>query len=67
MQLGVQTHFSQGWNTSLLSKLSALGVTEIRDSQPWASVETKAGEYKFTDKLVRYMDMAENIGVSAFQ
>ena len=65
MQLGVQTHFSQGWNTSLLSKLSALGVTEIRDSQPWASVETKTGEYNFTDKLVRYMDMAENVGVNA--
>lgn len=65
MQLGVQTHFSQGWNPALISKLQDIGVKEIRDSQPWHAVETKAGQYTFTDKLVRYMDSAETQGVSA--
>jgi len=64
MQLGVQTHFSQGWNTALMSKLSYLGVKEIRDSQPWSANETKQGQYNFKDNLVRYMDVAENMGVN---
>lgn len=65
MELGVQTHFSQNWNAGLLDKLAGLGVTEIRDSQPWAAVETVAGQYVFTPTLTNYMDRAEGLGVNA--
>jgi len=65
MQLGVQTHFAQGWSASLLTKLAELGVTEIRDGQTWSQVEKTAGQYNFTPSLVNYMDRAENLGVEA--
>jgi len=63
MQLGVQTHFSQGWSTTLLSKLKDLGITEIRDEQEWNKVEIKTGQYSFPTGLTNYMDKAEAIGV----
>ncbi len=65
MQLGVQTHFSQGWSTSLLGKLKDLGVTEIRDEQVWDQIESTAGQYNFSGKVTNYMDMAEGLGVDA--
>ena len=65
MELGVQTHFSQGWSPSLLGKLAALGVTEIRDEQEWNKVEKTAGAYTFTPTLTNYMDRAESLGVDA--
>lgn len=65
MQLGVQTHFSQGWNTSWLAKVQALGVDTIRDSQPWTTVEKTPGVFTYTPTLVNYMDKAEALGIDA--
>ncbi len=65
MQLGVATHFSQGWSTSLLGKLKDLGITEIRDEQPWDQIESKPGQYAFPGRLTNYMDQAEGLGVDA--
>lgn len=65
MELGVQTHFSQNWNTAILDKIAALGVTEIRDSQPWATVEKTTGSYVFTPTLTNYMAQADNRGIGA--
>lgn len=65
MDLGVQTHFSQGWNPNLITKLKALGVSEIRDSQPWAGVEKQAGTYSYSTGLTNYMALAKDDGISA--
>lgn len=64
MKLDVQTHFSQGWNLKFLEKAKALGVEEIRDSQPWSKIETTKGEYVFPSQLVNYMDAAESKGIA---
>lgn len=63
MELGVQTHFSQGWNIALIDKATALGATSIRDSQPWGRVETTSGVYNYTPALVDYMDKAAEAGL----
>jgi Ca2+-binding RTX toxin-like protein len=63
MDLGVQTHFSQGWNQSFVELAAKLGVTEIRDSQPWASVEKAPGVYNFTPRLSDYMAKADKAGI----
>lgn len=65
MKLNVQTHFSQGWSLGLLEKAKALGVDDIRDSQPWARIETEKGSYVFPTQLVNYMDAAEAAGMSS--
>ncbi|WP_416357031.1 M10 family metallopeptidase C-terminal domain-containing protein [Aureimonas phyllosphaerae] len=65
MKLNVQTHFSQGWNIKLLDKAKELGVDDIRDSQPWAKIETQKGSYVFPTQLVNYMDAAEAKGMSS--
>lgn len=64
MELGGQTHFSQGQNTGLLSLVKALGVTEIRDSIPWSVVETARGQYNIPSGYDSYMQAADNQGMS---
>jgi hypothetical protein len=63
MELGVQTHFSQGWNLSLLDKAKALGVSEIRDAQPWSGVERIPGVYTFPGAYTDYMAKADALGI----
>ena len=65
MELGVQTHFSQGWNLSLLDKAKSLGIEQIRDAQPWNLVETKAGVYNYSSMLTDYMAKTESLGMDA--
>jgi len=65
MELGVQTHFSQGWSLSLLDKAKSLGVDEIRDSQPWNIVETTPGVYNYTSQLTSYMGKTASLGMDA--
>jgi Ca2+-binding RTX toxin-like protein len=65
MYLGVQTHFSQGWSISLLDKAKSLGVSEIRDSQPWGAVETATGEYTFPAAYDNYMARADGLGIGS--
>lgn len=65
MQLGVQTHFSQGWSLSLLDTAKALGVTEIRDAQPWSGVEKTPGAYDFPGAYTNYMAKADMLGIGS--
>ena len=65
MELGAQTHFSQGWSLSLLDKAKALGIDQIRDSQPWGMVETTAGVYNYTSQLTNYMAKTASLGMDA--
>lgn len=48
MKLGAQTHFGQGWSRSLFGAVGSVGVGMIRDSLPWASIETSLGKYDFS-------------------
>lgn len=62
--LGAQTHFSQGWDTSLLGAATAIGVETIRDSLPWAAIETAAGTYDFSVPQAAWLDQALGRGVT---
>jgi hypothetical protein len=63
MQLGVTTHFSQGWPIALLNEAKALGVTSIRDSLHWAVIENAPGRYSFTDANTRHITRACDMGM----
>ena len=63
MQLGVQTHFSQGWSLSLLDKAKSLGVSEIRDAQPWSNVEKTPDVYTFPGAYTDYMAKSDALGI----
>lgn len=58
MQLGVTTHFSQGWPITLLSKVETVGATTIRDSLHWPRVELQPGRYEFRDSNSRHVARA---------
>ncbi|WP_313433549.1 calcium-binding protein [Novosphingobium sp.] len=62
--LGAQTHFSQGWSTSLLDAAGKLGADSIRDSVPWAAVENVAGKYDFSVPQAAWVDQALGRGFS---
>ncbi len=47
-QLGVQTHFSQGWPETLLDQVEAIRARGLRDSVPWSAGERRKGEYDFS-------------------
>lgn len=63
MILGTATHFSQGWNTSMLRSAAAIGATSIRDSISWATIETAPGVYDFSDPRVAYVQKALDQGL----
>ena len=58
MELSTQTHFSQGWNTRLLSDITSLGTNTIRDGVAWNLVETKKGQYDFSARAASWVDQA---------
>ncbi|MEM6677798.1 MAG: hypothetical protein AAF675_08000 [Pseudomonadota bacterium] len=47
MDLGVATHFSQGWDIGLAAEITALGADHARDSVRWEVGETGDGLYRF--------------------
>ena len=55
MRLGVNTHFDQGWPTTLLSKVHLSGASAIRDTVTWGKVERRSGAYDFTNANSGYM------------
>lgn len=48
MLLGVDTHFSQGWNISLFGQAQVLGTSAIRDGVSWTEIEKSPGVYDFS-------------------
>lgn len=64
IRLGAQTHFSQGWNTSLLDAAANLGVDGIRDSVPWGAIEKAAGKYDFSVPQAAWLDQALQKGLA---
>lgn len=58
MTLGVQTHFAQDWPATRLGLARSAGAPLLRDSVPWARVETVAGHHDLTDERIAPLDKA---------
>ena len=56
--LGVNTHFEQGWPLTDFSKVSDSGASAIRDTVTWGKVEQQPGRFTFTPKNSGHMDVA---------
>ena len=48
VNLGTQTHFSQGWSADVLARARLIGAGTLRDSIPWKVGEPTPGNYDFT-------------------
>lgn len=64
MELSTQTHFSQGWNTNLLSDIKQSGTDTIRNSVSWSLIEKKQGKYNFDHKSVAWVGDALEEGLN---
>lgn len=58
MMLGVQTHFSQGWPTSVLPLADQAGVTLLRDSLAWSTGEATKGTYTLNGTTAQALSLA---------
>lgn len=63
MKLSTQTHFSQGWSTSLLRDIASMGTDQIRDAVPWNLVERKEGKYNFDHSSASWVKKALAAGM----
>lgn len=58
MQLGVNTHFDQGWPLSAFGDVSESHADGIRDTISWGKVEQAPGVYNFTPANSGFVDYA---------
>lgn len=58
MQLGVNTHFDQGWPRSAFARVEASSAQSIRDTVTWGKTELERGQYRFTDRNSGYVATA---------
>ena len=58
MNLGVNTHFDQGWPTTAYAKVIESGARAVRDTVTWGKVELQPGRFTFTAKNSGYVDLA---------
>lgn len=56
LELGVTTHFGQGWPESYWNLLDQSGVTLVRDSIAWRLIESEPGRYNFTAQNSGHLD-----------
>ena len=56
MQLGVNTHFDQGWPVTWLDRVGDVDAQGIRDVLSWAKIERVPGRYDFALPTSRYAD-----------
>jgi lysophospholipase L1-like esterase len=67
-QFGVQGHFANGWNTSVMPLISKAGMGYVRDEQWWQNVEPNGGgTYTFPSTFTNYMSALSTNGVSILQ
>lgn len=62
--LGVQTHFGQGWNTTIVPRLTAGNISSVRDELYWQIVEPGAGNFSFPAAYDDYMAALKNNNIS---
>jgi len=55
-RFGAMTHFAQGWETTLVSRLVDAHVGTVRDELYWQEIENRRGHYVFPARYERYMD-----------
>ncbi len=58
MQLGVNTHFDQGWPLAAFGEVAASHADGIRDTISWGKVEQAPGRYTFTPANSGFVDRA---------
>jgi hypothetical protein len=56
LDLGVTTHFGQGWPAAAWSMLGSLPVVTVRDAVGWRQIETVRGRYDFTPKTIGHLE-----------
>lgn len=56
--LGVQTHFSQGWDVGYQGLMPGVGAIDFRDELHWDEIEVVSGIYDFSG-FTAYLDAAE--------
>lgn len=64
MDLGVNTHFDQGWPVAALDQVKASGAMGIRDGLGWSKIEKAPGRYSFTPATSGWLDQACARGLS---
>lgn len=64
MDLGVNTHFDQGWPVAALDQVKASGAVGIRDGLGWSKVEATPGRYDFAPATSGWLDQACGHGLS---
>ncbi|MEM9761880.1 MAG: hypothetical protein AAF968_05125 [Pseudomonadota bacterium] len=63
MDLGVATHFSQGWDIGLAAEVRALEAGHVRDSVRWEVGETADGAYVFDGPRRSFADALSAEGI----
>ncbi len=61
---GVQTHFGQGWPVTLVSRVAAANITNVRDELYWEIVEPTPGNYTFPAAFESYMGALRDQGIT---
>ncbi|MGL6042718.1 MAG: hypothetical protein ACRC1J_02225 [Sandaracinobacteroides sp.] len=56
LELGVNTHFSQGWPALAWPLLEGLPVSHVRDAVRWQTIETVRGRHDFTPAATAHID-----------
>lgn len=59
MELGVATHFAQGWSVEIVEPAMNIGVDLVRDELPWPEIEMEPGVYMFSGSKAVYPDLLE--------
>lgn len=63
MDLGVATHFAQGWSLELVQPAQEIGVDLIRDGLTWRDIEQERNIYVFSGPRARYPDRIASEGI----
>lgn len=62
-QLGVQTHFSQGWGPQWREAVKSVGARHVRDGLAWAKAEPRPGVYVFDASTAGHLEWFRKQGI----
>ncbi|WP_299822220.1 hypothetical protein [uncultured Jannaschia sp.] len=63
MELGVATHFSQGWPLEIVEAAQEIGVDSVRDALTWPRIEQQVGSFTFLGPESTYPDLLALEGI----
>ena len=61
--LGVQTHFSQGWGPQWRDAVKSVGARHVRDGLSWGAVESRRGQYQFNAQTAGHLEWFRKQGI----